>query len=78
MVRFYFHLYDDVVSMDEEGAELPDLESALERAIRSARAIAAEEVIRGKLDLRHRIEVTDGSGGKLFTVRFEDAVEVES
>ena len=39
MPRFFFHFYNDILTEDEEGVELPDVEAARERAIEEARAI---------------------------------------
>ena len=45
--RFFFHLYDDVVSIDEEGSELPDIAAVRQKAIKNARSIACQEVLEG-------------------------------
>jgi hypothetical protein len=42
MARFYFHVHDDVDASDEEGLDLPDLDSAKQGAICSARALMCE------------------------------------
>ena len=75
--RFYFHLYNDITSIDEEGSELPNSAVALQRAITLAREMAAEAVRNGKLVLDHRIEVTDEAGAVTGKVEFRDVVEVE-
>jgi hypothetical protein len=75
--RFYFHLYDDVISMDEEGTELPSLQAARERAIENARALACAEVLEGNLNLKHRIDIADEDGDVVATVHFRDVVELE-
>ena len=75
--RFYFHLYDDITSIDAEGSELPNPAVALQRAITIAREIAAEAVRNGKLVLDHRIEVADDAGAIIGKVQFRDVVEVE-
>jgi hypothetical protein len=77
MPRFFFHLYDDVVSKDEEGRELPDLESARAGAIREAREIACEQIKEGKLSLHHRIEVVDEDDRQVFTLPFRSAFKIE-
>jgi hypothetical protein len=73
----YFHLYDDVMSIDEEGKELASLQSARERAIDDAREMACAEVLHGHLNLRHRIEIADENGRVLATVQFQDVINVE-
>jgi hypothetical protein len=77
MDRFYFHLFDDMVSIDEEGRELPSAEFARAAAVEDARAIACAEVIEGRLNLNHRIDVADKSGRVIAQVWFRDAVELE-
>lgn len=77
MPRFYFNLRNDLVVDDEEGLELPDLAAAREYALFNARSIAAENVHKGKLNLSHRIEITDDDKQVLATVSFADAVTVE-
>jgi hypothetical protein len=76
MPRYYFHLYNDLTSSDEEGQEFPDLEAAREHAISQVRAVAADEVLKGKLTLSHRIVVADENGSVVATVRYADAVAV--
>ena len=79
MARFYFNLRDDMSVDDHEGLDLPDLTAAGEQAERFALDMAAASVReRGKLDLHHRIEVTDDLGEHLLTVKFGDVVTVES
>ncbi|HYJ30590.1 MAG TPA: hypothetical protein VEW25_09650 [Allosphingosinicella sp.] len=77
MPRYFFHLRNDVSTDDEEGLEVPDLVGARDYAIFNARAIAAENVHKGHLDLSHRIEIGDETGAIVDTVTFRDAVSVE-
>ena len=78
MPRFYFHLRNDLSVDDEEGTELPDLDAAHRRATDYAIDMAAASVReRCELNLRHRIEVGDESGGIVLTVTFGDAVTVQ-
>ena len=77
MPRYFFHLYDDVVSIDEEGSELPDVAAARELALKNARAIACQEVLEGHLSLGHRIEVEDEEGRPVLVLPFQDAVTIE-
>jgi hypothetical protein len=76
--RYFFHLYDDVVAMDEEGVELSGPAAARERAVAEARQIACAEVLKGHLDLGHRIDVADEAGETIFTVHFGDTIEVKT
>jgi len=77
MPRYFFHLYDTMAVVDEEGTELPDPEAARAKALRDARTMACAEVLEGRLTLSHRIEVADCRGDVLLTVAFGDSVDVE-
>lgn len=77
MPRYHFNLDDGLGHVpDKEGQELADEEAARAEAVRSARSMIAADVMEGWLDLGGRIEVTDAAGTKLFTIEFEDAVEL--
>ncbi|MEA3003250.1 MAG: hypothetical protein QOH81_2038 [Sphingomonadales bacterium] len=73
MPRFYFHVFNDVVAMDEEGIELPDLATAREQAMDAAREMVCEAINKGHLNLDYRIEVTDEGGETLTIVSYRDA-----
>ena len=76
MPRYHFHLHDRAgFTEDVQGRELADLLTARERAIREARAIICDDVRHGHLDLSGRIEVADGGGEVVLTLRFAEAVE---
>jgi hypothetical protein len=77
MPRFYFHLYNDDVVTDEEGRELPDAASARAEALREAREMMTDEVLKGKITLSHRIEVADENGAPVATIAFRDALDVK-
>lgn len=78
-VVFYFHLINDVDAVDHEGKELVDLDAAMQHARHLARFTASETLkADGKIVLSHRIDVEDGRGNVLGTVRFGDAVKVLS
>jgi hypothetical protein len=77
MPRFFFHLYEYEPVLDEEGEELTGLEAAQAAALRSARSLAAEQVLKGKLNLNHSIDIVDDSGAVVCTVTFRDAFEIE-
>jgi hypothetical protein len=78
MPRFFFNLYDDIASLDEEGKEFPSLQAAREWAFGVAREMACAEVLEGHLSLKHQIEIADENGKVLATVLFRDAIELES
>ena len=78
MPRFLFHVCDGAgFCEDPEGLELPDREAAYREAIRSARSLMVDEMVQGRLSLASFIEVEDENGVHLFTVTFEDAVEID-
>ena len=76
MPRFFFHVYDDVVARDEEGVELADSDAARTEAVRGARSLACEQVLSGRLDLSHRVEVEDDTGAHVATIEFRDVIAV--
>jgi hypothetical protein len=77
MPRYFFHIYNDVIAEDEEGAELPDMAAAREHAICGARSLMAEEVVAGRLCLHHRIEVADEQGRVVMKIPFRELVNIE-
>lgn len=76
MPRYFFHLFDNITSLDDEGVELVDAKSAIDRGIAHARYMAAQSVLNGHLILNHRIEVADTDDRRIATVFFRDVVEV--
>lgn len=77
MPRFYFHLYNDLETCDEEGRILPDVETARRAAVEDARNMAAESVRTGQLELSHFIEVVGEEGQPLLRVTFGEAIEIK-
>jgi hypothetical protein len=75
MARYYFHLFDDMVTLDEEGVDLPDIAAARSNAITTIRGLICGDVQSGRLDLRHRVEVTNDKE-RLFTVSYGEALEL--
>lgn len=76
MPRYFFHLHNNVETIDEEGLELADFGAAERVARDEARKMAAENVHSGHLCLSHSIEVTDISGKTVLLIRFGDVVTV--
>lgn len=74
MPRYFFHLHDDLEVVDEEGVDLPNLETARFEALKAVRDLMAEDVKRGRLTLSHRIEVCDQRGAPVLTVRYGEAI----
>jgi hypothetical protein len=77
MPRFFFHVFDDAVLMDDEGMELPDAEAARGAALAGVRSMICDQVRKGRLTLHYRIEVEDEGGGPRWTLTFGDAVVIE-
>ena len=77
MPRYFFHLFNDVTALDEEGQELPNDAAALQRGAENARAMAADSVLHGHLILDHRIVVQNDRGQDIATIKFRDVVAVK-
>jgi hypothetical protein len=78
MPRYYFHMHDDVVTLDEGGMELPDLAAAKYEAVRGARSMMAEELMAGRpIKLFHRIEIADDDGKVLAAIPFREVITVQ-
>jgi hypothetical protein len=77
MPLFFFNVYNDDVTLDEEGAELRDAHAARAHAIKAARSLAADTVSRGHIVGHHRIEIEDESHKIIDTVRFDEAVDMK-
>ena len=75
--HYFFHLYNDIVAMDEEGRTLPDLDAARVNAVREAREMMLETIAEGRINFSHRIDIADESGTVIESVRFGEAVSVQ-
>ena len=75
--HFYFHLYNDVSATDEEGRDLPNLDAARRVAVCEAREMMTETILKGRINLGHRIEIADEAGAIVATVTFKEAVTVD-
>lgn len=78
MPKFFFHIFDDAVSRDEDGIELADARAARQTALEGARALICDQVKTGQLKLHHRIEVEDEQGGPVLALTFGDAIRIET
>ena len=76
MPQFFFHVYDDVVAVDEEGVILPNLDAARLQALKGARDLIAEQVRHGYMVLSHWIDVVDEQGAVVLHLSFGDAVDI--
>ena len=77
MPHYYFHLYNDIVALDEEGGEFPDLEAAYANGIKEAREAMLDTVAAGRINLSHWIDIADEAGAVVATISFREAVAVE-
>lgn len=77
MPRFYFNLFNMINATDEEGRECSDVDEAKEEAKADIKSILKDDIASyGRVDLRGRIEITDGDQEVVATVNFLDAVEL--
>jgi hypothetical protein len=77
MPRYYFHVYNDETSLDEEGQDLPDLEAARACAVEGARSLMSDTLKQGRIVLSDHIAIQNEQGDLLLDVRFSDAVEIK-
>jgi hypothetical protein len=77
MPRYFFHVFNDEITLDEEGVEVADLEAARAFAIESARSLVCDSVKHGHLNLDHRIEIADESDARKMTVTFREAFTIQ-
>jgi hypothetical protein len=74
---YFFHVHNSIGFVeDEEGRELPDLETARAEGLKGVRSILAEDVSKGHLDLGGRLEVIDEQGRLVLTIAFADALDL--
>ncbi len=77
MPLYYFQVFNDDVTLDDEGAELADDEAALAHGVKEARALAAYSVQHGHLVGSHRIDIVDADRRPVGSVRFDEAVNIK-
>jgi hypothetical protein len=75
---YFFNLYNDVVTMDDEGVDLADDDAARAHAVKEARAMAADSVSKGHLTVSHRIDFVDEQRNPVGTIRFDEAVDIRT
>ncbi len=76
MPRYFFNVYNDDTTIDDEGMELSDPDAAKALALQEARVLAADTVLQGHLVAHHRIEILDEERHAIASVRFDEAVEI--
>ena len=78
MPCYYFHVCNgDGFTTDEEGQELPDVQSARMSAVQGLRDIMASELKDGLLKTASCIEIENSQRELLMTVPFSEAVAVQ-
>ena len=76
MPLYYFNIYNDDMTLDEEGVVLADEHAARAYAVKAVRSLAAETALHGHLVGHHRVEYVDTGQNPLGEVRFDEAVEI--
>lgn len=77
MARYYFHICNgNGFTEDQEGMDLPDVDAARLAALRGARDVMAADVQSGELDLSSYLQVADERNDFLFTLLFQDALDL--
>lgn len=74
--HYYFDVYNDDITLDDEGAELADEAAARAHAVKAVRSLAADTVAHGHLTRSHRLEVADEERNVIAVVRFDEAVDI--
>ncbi|HEV2866993.1 MAG TPA: hypothetical protein VGX37_10805 [Allosphingosinicella sp.] len=74
--RYYFHVYNDETVLDEEGQEFPDATAAHNCAVKEARVLMTESVMKGHIVLSHHIRIEDADGAHVGNVTFGEAVTI--
>jgi hypothetical protein len=78
MPVFYFHVCDgEGFCEDPQGRDLPNEQAARAEALRSTRSLMVDRLMQGKLNLASFIEVEAEGGEYLFTITFDEAVEIK-
>ncbi|MBS0295611.1 MAG: hypothetical protein JSR45_04810 [Proteobacteria bacterium] len=77
MARYYFHLLDGPGRLlDPEGKWVEDPAQIPAIALKEARFLIAQDVLRGEVDMDQRLEVEDESHAVVHVVAFKDAVRL--
>jgi hypothetical protein len=74
--RFFFNLCtNDGVERDDEGVELPDIETAYLEAFHTAAEMWIESIRHRRDPSHHRFDITDTHGSALLSVPFTEVIE---
>ena len=78
MKRFFFHVHDDALALDDEGRDLANLGTAIKEAEKGARELMCDQMRSGYLDLSHFIAIEDERQCEVGRVVFSDVVTIKS
>ena len=77
MPSFYFNLFNLISATDPEGRDCSSVDEARKEAKADIHSILRDDIASyGRVDLRGRIEITDGNRNVVETVDFLDAIEL--
>lgn len=76
MARYFFHVkdMDGIISRDQEGQELPDLDAARAEAVSSNREMLGERILHGGVIGPRQIEIADETGNVLAAITVTDVL----
>jgi hypothetical protein len=78
-LRYFFHIYDDAETLDQDGMELPSIEAAVAMARQDLGQIVADDLMHaGTLNTASRIDIAAEEGQLLASVRFDDLLESQA
>jgi hypothetical protein len=63
MAQYYLHIHNSHgAAEDDEGVEAASLSEAKEKALTGIRSLLSSEVANGRMNMKGRIDIADGSG----------------
>ena len=78
MPRYFLHIHNSHGhAEDDEGLNADSLSEAREVAVKGIRSLLAAEAANGEINFKGRIDISDGSGQRLLSVPFADALAVK-
>jgi hypothetical protein len=77
MAHYYFDVLNGTgLTIDDEGQDFAGDRDARAQAIESIRSIVSEEARHGQINLNGVVSVRDENRDLMFTVQFDDAIEL--
>jgi hypothetical protein len=77
MPRYFFHIHDELVALDDEGMELADMSAVRRQAVAGIHAMMCDQLAHGRLVLHHHLVVEDEQGVEVLSLAFGDTVAIE-